>query len=383
MKRVLRALLIRLVTSLFGVVSIGVVGCSQKDIVARACNENGAPCSRQVTGDGCAIRPPLPGGDPQAATQFFGQGLCACGSTALGGSLTVDGFDSRDGPYVSATGGGSVGTNLRFDTNSQADVAGDLIVGGDLQAGFEAMQIGGSLTVGGTVAVDGNLSVGGDADVAGTLRAGNLSVGGRLTQPAGASRSVGGTVSVGSTREANVNVDAPCVCPQAAPVVESRVAVVTSTAVNDPLALAEVSGTVSRELACGVYAYDTIAGGGALTLRLAGPTVIVVDGDVSIERLDIELSAGAQVDIFVDGGWRTGPSSRIGDPARPNATRLYVASTGTINLGANTELYAQLWGPDAEVVVSGRLEVHGSLLIRRLTGAGPFVIHEDRAVDSP
>ena len=347
--------------------------CRQDDIVARVC-ANGAPCTTTDAGIECPVRPAIDG------ARYFSASACVCDSITASAPWAVDAFDSRNGPYPGPPNARADGADLLVNgqlATSALTVFGDVTVGRRLQAGTSSITVGANLAVGGAVAADGALVIGGNAEIAGDLRAASLMIGGRLTQPASASFNVAGASAISEIATASVTVAPPCACD--APLdIQAIIDAGQRRTTNDPEDLAALTGTATRTLACGEYEFRTIAGD-ALELDLTGPTIIYVPGDVSIDRLDIELAAGASLDLFVGGGWLVGDSSVIGDADRPAATRIAIATDGTVNLNGDVNLSGQVVAPTAEIVATGSLEVFGSLFVRRISGGGQISLHYDRA----
>lgn len=372
--------------TMFGLALIAATaGCRQLDVVGRgivSCDE-GTVCPDGGISDAGAECPPhvvLLGADGRAAdpTAGVGRALCACGELSLGATMRIDAFDSTLGPYTSGLGGGSVAINQGLNANADLRIEGDLTVAEAVQGSSGPVVVDGSLRVGGPVALDGPLTVGGNALVGGDIRADQLEVGGQLTQPANAALAVSGAVAVADQIRAPVTVEPPCGC-DALPEVSAAIADGQARASNDPETLVSVSGPRTERLACGAYAFRRIGGDGDLTLLLSGPTVIFVTGDVAVRSLEVRLEAGASLDMFVGGGWVTRAALWFGAPDRPSASRLYVGTSGTINLEGGGQISARLWAPEAEIVTADSLEVFGSLFVRRISGAGPVTVHYDRA----
>ena len=346
--------------------------CRQDDIVARFCAD-GAPCDQPDSGTVCPSRPAFD------ATRYFATAVCACDSITAGAPWTIDAFDSAVGPYPGPAEGRADGADLQINDQLNASaltVFGDLTVGGRVQADTSSVTVGGNLRAGNQVAADGSLAIGGNADVAGDLRAGSLSVGGRLTQPATANLDVSGSSAISDMATASVVVEPPCACDDPLDI-PAIIDTGRQRATNDAEDLISIVGTAERTLACGEYGFRTVAGD-VLQLNLSGPTIFYVSGDVALERLVVNLGANATLDLFVGGGWLIGGPSAIGDPDRPSATRIAIATNGTVNLDGEVTLAGQLIAPTAEVVVPESLEVFGSLFVRRVSGLGDVTVHYDR-----
>jgi len=127
-------------------------------------------------------------------------------------------------------------------------------------------------------------------------------------------------------------------------------------------------------LPCGVVVLSRIAGSSDLTLVAEGHTLLVVDGNVELDRsLQVELGPGAQLEFVLRGTLRVGGTARLGGPEGQFA--LSTGATGTLDLGGSLTLYGNLYAPDAELVLRGSSEVHGTLFVRRLISGGEMSIY--------
>ncbi|MEM7674993.1 MAG: hypothetical protein AAF449_03220 [Myxococcota bacterium] len=344
--------------------------CSQTDVVADLRSADAGPCPPPVT---------LPGeGSPQMrADRWFAHGLCNCADAAFSAPFVADGFDSRNGPYPT-TSRAAAGIEIRgrLALSDTFRVDGDLTIGADIAASTDII-VQRNLAVDDALSTDGRLEVGGDLSVNGALRASSLIVGGELRQPDGATRSVSGTVDVGTETFGAVSVESKCGCDGPLSF-EDAIAAGEQSAENDEREIfANVDRDVTTTLACGVYAFSTLAGVASVTLILEGPTQIYVAGDISLGGLNVTLMPGATLDLFVRDGWTQRGPLMLGDPARPSAARIFADTTGTIRFGQPTQLYARVLAPRAEFVATGDTEIHGSLFVRRIDSANRITLHQD------
>ncbi len=357
---------------------VGLAACAQIDVVA-VDDGPAAFCARP----GPAV---LPDGTctGRLAAALFDRALVACGALALDQPLATDGYDSRLGPYAPGGAGGDVAGAAAFTLAADARLGGHLTVAGALEAG-PTLAIGGDLAVGGrlgrpssTIAVTGAARLGGDVAVT------SLTVDGALTTVPGAT--LAGAITAGSRATAAVEVAGPAACLAAAidvPAIIADLAAANHDAALglDPAALADVTGPRTLTLPCGRYYLDRIQGNGAtVVLSITGKVVLAIAGGITVDaELVVDVAPGAELDLFVAGPVNLPPATRVGDPARPRATRLYLASTGSIALGPTPTLAAAVHAPAADVP-AGAGDLTGALVVHGLTTTGALAVHHDRAL---
>ncbi len=346
------------------------------------CQGSGPPI---VVGDTQAMGPAACGG--RVAERTFRFAVCTCEGYTTSTSLTTDSFDSRQGPWAPGHSGGSVGANGPLDSNAALQIGGSLWVSGG--AGVRAairLEVASDLEDAGPLFGGGQVTIRRDAYVAGDVTLGSLSVGGRLVVPAGRTISApAGTVA--TTERAGVQVAPPCACAPTdlvdiASFVAARRTDHDDARIGlDPARLARLSGPTTLELPCGRYYVDAIGGDGALTLRIAGRTALFVGGNADLRRaFHVELSPGAELDLFIAGTLSAADEVRLGAPEQPARARLYVGGAGTLALAGGTLLGGNLYAPGSELQLSGGAEVFGSLFVRRLVTSAPLTVHYDTAV---
>jgi hypothetical protein len=360
--------------------------CVARDVVATAvgddresyCQSSGPP----VLVDGTCT------GDLTAAV--FRHAVCGCGALNLGGDLDTDGFDSRVAPWTAGGTGGDIGGNAGLDFGGDVGIGGNLIIsGGGVQAGTD-LRVRGDLDAGGGLGrPSSSVSVGGAARIGGDVDVGTLDVTGTLTTPAGSVQQ--GSITAGALVTAAVAIPPPCRCAPgeiidvAAIVADHRLANHDAAVGLAPDALADVHGDATLELPCGRFYLTRIqaVGGGRVTLRATGRTAVFVAENVTLDGLlAVEVAAGAELDLFVAGVLNLPGGVRLGDPARPQALRIYVASAGAINLSSGSLLAGNLYAPAADLTPSAPLEVFGALFVNHLALNSPLTVHHDRAVAS-
>jgi hypothetical protein len=361
--------------------------CTTRDTVATAGSGPDVDTYCQGTGPPVLVDDACTG---DLAEAVFRHAVCACGDLGLGASLVTDAFDSRLGPYAPGGTGGHIGVNLGLDYNGTLTAGGDVTV-----AGTRGLSAGTRLDVAGNLAVAGGLGrssstigVGGAARVGGNVDGGTLTVAGSLTTTTGAT--VTGNVTAGSRTTAPVAVPPPCRCDPTDILDVSAVVADHAIANHDAdigITAGEldgVSGDATLELPCGRFYLSRIlaSGGGTVTIRATGRTALFIAGDVTLDgNLTVEIAPGAELDLFITGFLNLPGTARLGDPARPRALRVYVASAGSIALSGGSTLAGNLYAPDADLATSAPVDVYGAVLLNRWNLSAPVNIHYDRAIE--
>ena len=361
-----------------------IAGCSARDTIA-VTGVAGDDLAGYCEGSGPAV---LVDGtcSGELAEDLFRHAVCGCGGLAFGGRLTTDGFDSRIAPYAPGGLGGDVASNVGVDGNQEMDIGGGLEAGGEgIEAG-PVLRVAGDLVSGGPLGRSSSaIEVGGSARLAGDLDVQSLSVGGTLTTRPGAT--VSGEVTAAAEESAEISVPPPCRCEEAvdvAALIEEHELVNHDAELGlEPDALEGIAGDRTLELPCGRFYLGEIRGDGpgTVTVRATGRTALFVGGNVTLgQDLVVELEPAAELDLFVAGNVQVSGRATLGDPARPRALRLYVASGGSIALPSGSTLAGNLYAPRADIAASATLEVHGALVANRVNGADAITVHHDRAV---
>lgn len=377
----------RAVTRLVALGTLAVLaGCVARDTVATAgggpdldtyCEGSGPPV---LVDDACT-------GD--LAEAVFQHAVCACSNLGLGAAITTDAFDSRLGPWTPGGAGGDVAVNQGLDYN------GSMIVGGNLTvAGGTGLGAGTDLDVMGDLAVamslgrsSSTITVGGAARVGGNIDVASLTVTGALTTTAGAT--VTGNVTAGARTTAPVAVPPPCRCDPAALLDIAAIVDDHQIANHDadlgitPDQLDGVTGDATLELPCGRFYLSriTATGAGTVTIRATGRTALFIAGDVTLDgNLTVEIAPDAELDLFITGFLNLPGTATLGDPTRPRALRVYIASAGSIALSGGSTLAGNLYAPAADLATSAPVDVFGAVLINRWVLSAPVSLHYDRAI---
>jgi hypothetical protein len=307
-------------------------------------------------------------------------------------SITTDSFDSANGAYDagSALSGGGVGTNGNLSAQGTLHVGGALWVSDAMGMTVATANSAGELHVGGRVASGPSLTVGADAYVLGDIQAsGTLSIAGTLYQPAGDTANAGSTPSIGGTSSASFTVPPACDCDPSllvnvAAYVESYRTTNDDSALGiDPNALQNVTTATTLAIPCGRIFFDMVGGTGALTLTLAsGRTAIFIGGDLAPNGpFTIDVPAGSEVDVFVEGGVTAGSSFMLGNASNPASARLWVGGTATVNLASASVLAGNVYAPKSELVLgAGATTIFGSVFVDRVSAEGSLTIHYDQSV---
>lgn len=380
------------------------IGCASSDVIATL--RDGAvridapitdarldvPDAPRIDGGFCAGSGPLfqvgdGAGEPRCGgtvTQTtFRYALCACDGFALSHALVVDAFDSREGAWTPGRRGGSVGSNLSLAASAGANVGGSVIAELDVEGSGLPIDVAGSVRAGGMLTGSAAFGIDKDVFVGAGVSVDSLRVDGLVHLPSGAPYDVRETEDVGGVVRESVDVEAPCDCDATLDVG----AVVEDHRDDNDDALAGLTPSSLAEgddrriaLDCGRYYFDRVAGG-ALELVIRGRVAIFVASDLALEgAFVVRLEEGGELDLFVAGNVLGTASWTIGDPASPSRVRLYFGGAGTVDLGAGGELAANLYAPRAELVTPERLEVFGSVFVRRLAASGPVTVHYDEGI---
>lgn len=371
---------------LYAVLALAGAACASQDIVAASALPGDAP--PYCRGKSPAIVAAVHNGSVDSvcvgsvAVQTFERALCTCEGYVTSTTLTTDSFDSARGPYVPGGTTGDVGINGELRTNAVVEVGGGLAVSGaagallvaDLHAARD-LEIAGALGNAVTVTVGGNARLAGNTDLAA------LTVAGTLTAPPAAQ--LNGTITAGAVVRAPVTVEPPCACNDLldlAPFISGHVTDNQDALIGlTPDQLTDYRGDVTVNLPCGIYYFGPVRGEGALTLRVTGRAVLLIDGDLSLTApLTVELATDdAELDLMIGGLLSSNQPIRMGRPDHPARTRVYVGGSGTIDLSGDSSLAANFYAPRAAVALSGGATVYGSLFVRRLDQSAPVSIHYD------
>jgi hypothetical protein len=322
------------------------------------------------------------------AATYFLNALCSCGRAQFGNFLQTRGFDSSRGPYQpdqADDSGASVGINGPYVLSAgQTDVGGSLSL-----ASAESAELVGSLQVRGDLRATGNVTVAGTATVARNVwLAGNfvglgpLSVGGIIHHQGSV---LALPLSAQSDVQEAVSVPEPCPCQPGelldvpALIGRARVDNDNAKANLQANALGAVAGSRSVTLPCGRYYLDRIRGAGNVVLQVTGAVALFVGASLDlIGNLEVQLSPGAEIDVFLGQDLRVTGRLALSRMERPAAGRLYLAGSADVVL--NSPFIGNLYAPAARVSSVGALEVWGSLVAGEFASSSSASFVYDRAV---
>ncbi len=385
-------------------VLLALVGCDCNDVVAIPCTGTG--CDGDVVSDAnddaaldanvdadldfCSGSGPLiVVGDTtmdcagRIAERSFRYALCTCDGIVTSDTVSTDAFDSRTGPYAPpGLTGGSLGTNADLNATNPWSIGGSMWASGDWSSG-NRLDVANDLQLAGRLAGD-VVEVGRNAFVGQSVQVGELRVDGTLTVPAGEEIRADRMMSVGETLRAPVAIPPPCDCDS---LVDIAGFVRTYATDNDNAsidlnadALTNVTTSTPFEFPCGRYYVSRITSDVPVVIRATGRVALFVDGDISVNDLQLELVDDAQVDVFVSGNVNASGGFGFGDVTTPARVRMYVGGTGTINLAADSVFAGNLYAPRAELVTAGDSEIFGAVFVERLSASGPLSVHYDTGV---
>ncbi len=339
---------------------------------ADADEDDGGP----IPDDTCPYRRELAPGNTAAVRDLVASGLehaiCACMGYSSSAGLTVDRLDG--------TPGGDLGVNEGFDVQASAMVGGSLLVaGGDgLSLGPNVqLTVGSDLEIGGPLeGAEASVAVARDARVAGRIDLIDLQVVGALRHTPGETLQVVNTPRLGELISTEVQVSPPCAC-DAAQLLD------VPTLVRDTMPnVTPLDSPVIPTERCGQYALD----GGAvdtLVLAVSESAALYVSGNLHLDELTIDVAAGAELDLFVEGNLVVNGPVELGSAAG-GAVRVHVGAAGTLVLGQGGTLYGALYAPLSELLLNGgALDVRGSLLVNRVAAFASVVVHFDPSVAAP
>jgi hypothetical protein len=322
---------------------------------------------------------------PGIARRLFTYALCSCTDVTLddGSTFGVSAFDSRDGPPKSPTAnagpcGGAMGINgtLNGAATFLAIYGSTIVAGGGVLKLPDTSAFAGDLKANATLEVTGLLSRVGrdlwlDSDIAEST---SLVVARDVYLTPGHvdhRSSTGGPNAL--TR--NFVVSPPCACGKD---VQLDIAGIVTRARaendNEPLNLPSgvLSGMLSMGsapavLQCGRFALTTLSIPTNTLTAIRGRLALFVDGDLRLDgHFATDFGSTAELDVFVSGNLVVSEPSQVGSKARPSALRFYVGGSGPITISDKTQYAAQLYAPNAPVLLVGPLSIgfYGSIFAR-------------------
>jgi hypothetical protein len=310
-------------------------------------------------------------------SHIFRFALCACQSLDASGRLSTDSlnFDSA-----------SIASNGAVLTNGHTTIGGAIYAAGQNASPAVTLRGDGSVygvQAGGDVHVGGPYTVSGDVDTSGNVildpPGGSLSVTGHVILPAGNSAAM--VSAAGGILNKPVTVPPPCDCSN--PIDVASIVSAHQSDNDDAMyglsSSSLVNPTAPVTLPCGRYYVNGIQGG-MVTLEVMGHVALFVQGDMSIGGLKIDLSPGAELDLFVSGDvLLMGTMTTFGAPSSPGQFRLYVGGTSFQLVGSATT-GVNAYAPHATVSLASALQMSGALFASAFQFSGDFAIHYDSSV---
>ncbi len=304
------------------------------------------------------------------APQTFGQAVCLCRDLDLVGQ----GVLARAGQG----GPAKVGINGKMDVVGQHQVDGELQVDGEI-SGVGDLTVNGEALCRGNVDGVGHLNVTQDLSVGGDLSSvGQLDVGGAL-------KVKGKVDNVGQQQVASLGAYADpsgpaCDCANPA-LPDVAAAIAQAKAANDDAAAGlpesiDSVGDASFHLPSGVYYLASVSSVGQLTFFIEGAVALHVDGDLdAVGDLKFAIADGATLDLYVAGQLSHVGQSLLGDAQHLGAVRLYLGSTGEVDLSVgDAEIDGLIYAPHASINVVGDTTVRGALFANDLNGVGRLTV---------
>ncbi len=313
-----------------------------------------------------------------SAPATFADAVCVCTDLAEAGILRT---------HATAPAAASVGVNGRFAAATGSDIEGGLVPYAGLSAAG-ALHVRDAALTTGDVDGAGTLDVGGDLSVGGTLAfVGALDVGGTLRLAKAAALLPG--AKTGGTAPYVAPAGPPCGCDPSSLLPVAQL-VAQAAAANDNAALglgttgADLIGAGALSLPAGQYYFKDVTRVGAGKITVHGAVAIFIDGSIAEVGDDqIAIDPGASLDLYVSGVMATAGVVTLGDPAHPEAFRLFIGGSGAVMATAGAQGWNGLvYAPEARVSFAGVTAVRGSIFAKSLDWAGILDVTYDATAAS-
>jgi hypothetical protein len=325
----------------------------------------------------------------QLAKKTFQHAMCACGDLTFGGSLHTNSFDSQLSPQSLVNEGAHVGVNGKLHLNGMVYVEGNLVVSGGGIEEIKHLHVEKNLYLGGNLNIPlAQVEIGQDAQIGGNINVSSLTVTGSLTTPNEIDRN---NVWANKYISSPVEVPTPCKCESTelidvATVIENHRLINDNSAIGlSENALSNIRGDLTLELPCGKFFLSSIQSNqGRVTLRAIERTALFIAGNITLGgAFAVEIAPGAELDLFIGGNVNLMELVRIGNPERPQALRLYIGSSGSINWPEKSILAGNLYAPKTDLVLNGSsFEIFGAMVVNHVLTNSDLTIHYDRAIIS-
>jgi hypothetical protein len=320
------------------------------------------------------------------AQTTFTWGVCSCKDSLFSSNALVDGWDSSKGPYKPGVLGGGVGANERVIGQSSADIWGPTWAAaqtGNAVSFSSKSQIHHDVQSGANM-LPADLACGKDAYVAGDI-VGNMTVAKTLFQSPGKART--GTITYGTLDTSKVvTVPPPCDCTNKIPV---AAIVAWGKANNDNAKIGLASNVFASnppariDLPCGKYYLDGFNLSAASAIVVHGRTTIFIDGNIDVSgffTMTLDPKVVSELDVFVSGTITVTSSFKLGSPAIPALTRLYVGSAQKLVVSSGLTVGGEIWAGNAPVVWESNADLYGAVFAGDFEGKSPLNVHHDTGV---
>jgi hypothetical protein len=299
----------------------------------------------------------------QLAAHTFTHAVCACEDLGLAAIFSTGSFDSAAADKSTVQAGGGVGVVGSYPPVS-SNIGGTLTVFGTARSPVipQGLEAWGDLWLAGGATFVSSLKVHRDARfVSAVGYVGSVNIGRNLILgSAGSLRGWVGPEYIGGARiPSSFTVPEPCGCTDRLdiPAMEATGAATYDNAAIglEVSALSNVTTLFKKDLPCGRYRFDSIGGPGPIQLTITGRVAIFVDNNATLPdsfQLTIAPGVDAEVDWLIRGNLSNG-SARIGDTARPSATRIYVGGADNEIMVTGGLMAANIYAPNTNISLAG------------------------------
>lgn len=137
------------------------------------------------------------------------------------------------------------------------------------------------------------------------------------------------------------------------------------------------------DLPCGKYYLSGFDLTNASAIVVHGRTAIVIDGDVTVGgffTMTLDPKVTSELDIFVSGTIKVTSSFKLGSPAIPALTRLYVGGSQNFVVSSVMTVGGEIWAGNAAVTWESNAYLYGALFAGDFEGKSPLNVHHDKAI---
>lgn len=143
------------------------------------------------------------------------------------------------------------------------------------------------------------------------------------------------------------------------------------------------SGGALKTLLTGNYRYSSIDLSGRVRLTLNGQIILHIDGNLSISGgASIVITPGSTVTIYLNGQkMNISGGSLINNTLDPKKLIIYGTSgLQSVNLSGGTSLYAMVFAPTADIIITGGQNTYGSIIGNTVDVSGGSSVHFDESI---